>query len=124
MRVDHFLAHLETHRLSRREALGHAAGAGAAGTLASVGLRLDGARAAEPRSPVGSGKRFDDEMFDVEAVLAGAWDNTRFYRRGDQRGTFQEVTPAKTSRALRILDQRRAVRTYNLGDLLFNGYPA
>ena len=124
MRIDHFLAHLETHRLSRREPLGHAVGVGAAGTLAGVGLRLDAATGAESRSRVGSDERFDDEMFDVEAVLAGAWDNTRFYRRGDQRGTFQEVTPAKTSRALRILDQRRPVRTYNLGDLLFNGYPA
>jgi hypothetical protein len=128
MRVDHFLAHLESHRLSRREALEYAVGVGAAGTLAGIGLRSEAAGAAgEPRPPVGSedaGERFDDEMFDVEAVLEGAWDNTRFYRRGDQRGTFQEVTPRKTSRALRLLDPRRPVQTYNLGDLLFNGYPA
>jgi hypothetical protein len=63
-------------------------------------------------------------MFDVQAVLDGAWDDTAFYRRGDQRGTLQEVTPTKTREALTVLDGRRPVVTYNLGGALFNGMPA
>ena len=63
-------------------------------------------------------------MFDVEAVLDGAWDGTAFYRRGDQRGTLQEVTPKKTREALRVLDGGKPVVTYNLGELMFNGFPA
>ena len=127
MRNDHFLAHMAAHKCDRREALGIAAGAGAAGMLAGLGVRAgtaeadegaanDGARAAQV--PKG---RFNDEMFDVQAVLNGAWDTTRFYRRGDQRGTLREVTPRKTARALRLLDDRRPGEVYQLGDRLFNG---
>jgi hypothetical protein len=63
-------------------------------------------------------------MFDVEAVLGGAGDDTAFYRRGDQRGTLQEVTPKKTRDALRVLDRGSPVVTYNLGEPMFNGFPA
>jgi len=128
MRGDLFVAHLAAHKCDRREALGMAAGAGAAGVLAGLGLRTTAAEAsveAPEAAPAQVPKgRFDDEMFDVQAVLRGAWDNTRFYRRGDQRGTLREVTPRKTARALRLLDDRRPVRSYQLGDRLFNGYPA
>jgi hypothetical protein len=98
--------------ITRREAVG--LGAAAAGALA--GLNVQGAVA-------GSGG-FSDEMFDVQAVLDGAWDDTAFYRRGDRRGTLQEVTARKTRDALRLLDRGRPVFTYDLGQPMFNGMPA
>ena len=67
---------------------------------------------------------FTDDIFDVQAVLNGAWDDTAFYQRGDQRGTLQEVTPEKTEHALRILRRGRPTKTYNLGELMFTGFPA
>ena len=66
---------------------------------------------------------FDDDIFDVQAVLDGAWAPGP-YGPLDQRGTFNEVTPAKTAEALSQLDAGEAVVTYNLGELLFNGFPA
>jgi kynurenine formamidase len=60
----------------------------------------------------------------TDLVLAHAWNNTAFYRRGDQRGTLQEVTPRKTREALKVLDRGRPVVTYNLGEVMFNGIPA
>ncbi|MDH3303561.1 MAG: cyclase family protein [Acidimicrobiia bacterium] len=66
---------------------------------------------------------YDDTMFDVEAVLAGAWDNGP-YGPGDQRGTFNELTPSRTAKALRLLHPGRPVRTYQLGEEMFNGFPA
>jgi kynurenine formamidase len=66
---------------------------------------------------------FDDEPFDVEAVVAGAWWPTR-YGPQDQLGTYNEVTAEKTRTALRMLDLDRPVRTYNLAETLFNGFPA
>ena len=53
------------------------------------------------RRPEIPADRFDVAMFDVDTVLAGAWDGTAFYTRGDQRGMFQEVTPERTGEALR-----------------------
>lgn len=66
---------------------------------------------------------FDDEPFDVDAVMAGAWWPSR-YGPDDQLGTFNEVTPEKTRAALAMLDLSRPVRTYNLSETLFNGFPA
>lgn len=123
MRGDQLRAHLAIHRLNRREALQLAGAAGLTGAAGLAGLSWsDEAAAAEPAAPV-SGE-FDDQLFDVAAVLAGAWDDTVFYHRGDQRGTFQEVTPQKTAAALRLLDHGRPVASYNLGELVFNGFPA
>ena len=62
-------------------------------------------------------------MFDVDAVLAGAWDNGP-YGPGDQRGTFNELTPSRTASALRLLHPGRPVKTYQLGEEMFNGFPA
>jgi kynurenine formamidase len=113
MRPDLLFEHALLHRMTRREAIELSAKAGALGALGGLGLGGRGDPAAG----------FDDQMFDVEAVLDGAWDETAFYRRGDQRGTFQEVTPGKTREALRVLDRGKPVVTYNLGELMFNGFP-
>ncbi len=116
------------HDLSRRRALGLAGAA--AFTTATAGLLPSAAQAAQ--GPEGDSSRsaavhrggpYTDEMFDVEAVLAGAWDRSR-YGEGDQRGTFNEVTPARTAAALRLLSGSRRVTTYTLGEEVFNGFPA
>jgi kynurenine formamidase len=118
MRADLLREHASLHGMTRREAVELAAKAGTAGALAGLSL---GAQNASAGRREGS---FTDEMFDVDAVLAGAWDDTAFYRRSDQRGTLQEVTPRKTREALKVLDGARPVVAYNLGELMFNGFPA
>jgi hypothetical protein len=128
MRADFLLEHASLHGLTRRELVELTAKAGAAGALAGLGLGAESASGAgafsEDGRRKGSPGRFTDEMFDVEAVLDGAWDDTAFYRRGDQRGTLQEVTPQTTREALKVLDAGKPVVTYNLGELMFNGFPA
>ena len=66
---------------------------------------------------------FDDSPIDVEAVIQGAWAPGP-YGPDDQRGTFNEVTPEKTAAALARLDLTRPVKTYQLSEMLFNGFPA
>ena len=117
MRTDLLLEHAWLHRITRREAVGLSAKAGSVGALAGLGL---GAQSASARGV----ERFSDDMFDVQAVLDGAWDDTAFYRRGDQRGTLREVTPNKTREAIALLDGGKPVVTYNLGEPMFNGFPA
>jgi kynurenine formamidase len=125
MRPDLLLEHLSQATMGRRTVLRAAAGLGAAGALASLGLPLEAeGEPAHGRPPAPPAGDFNDDMFDVAAVKAGAWDATAFYGKGDQRGTFNEVTPEKTERALRRLRPGRPVKTYNLGDVMFNGYPA
>ncbi|MGH9246293.1 MAG: cyclase family protein [Acidimicrobiales bacterium] len=125
MKPEHLLAHLGQHAMGRRDMLRLGGTAALAGGLAHIGLSA-GPRADATAAPARAAtpEEFDDEMFDVEAVLAGAWDDTAFYERGDQRGTFREVTPEKTNRALRVLIRGLPVMTYNLGELMFNGFPA
>jgi kynurenine formamidase len=129
MRPDFLFEHASLHGVTRREFVELTAKAGAAGVLAGgLGLGAESASAARVSSQDGGRRRpsgpFTDEMFDVDAVLNGAWDGTAFYRRGDQRGTLQEVTPKKTREALKVLDGGKPVVTYNLGELMFNGFPA
>ena len=69
------------------------------------------------------GEPFDDTMFDVAAVEAGAW-SPGPYGPGDQRGTFNEVTPEKTAQALALLRPGEPVETYSLAETLENGFPA
>ena len=64
-----------------------------------------------------------DELFDVEAVEAGAW-AAGPYGSGDRLGTYNEVGPEKTAAALALLDLSLPVRTFSLGETLFNGFPA
>jgi kynurenine formamidase len=127
MRTDFLLEHARLHRMTRREAVVLSAKAGAVGALAGLGFGAQsasgGSTSLESDGRSGS-ERFTDEMFDVEAVTNGAWDGTAFYRRGDQRGTLQEVTPEKTREALKVLDRDKPIVTYNLGELMFNGFPA
>ena len=116
MRPDLFLAHAA---LSRRSALG-LAGAAALGVAGLTG--------ASPAAAAGSNramdhKSFDDVMFDVDFVQGGGWAPSR-YGPTDQRGTFNEVTAEKTASALHLLDDSDPVKTYNLGELMTNGFPA
>lgn len=48
------------------------------------------------------------------------------YGPNDERGALNEVTPDTTARALRTAHRQRGrgVKTYNLGELMFNGFPA
>jgi hypothetical protein len=65
----------------------------------------------------------DDELFDVDAVAAGAWAPGP-YGTGDTLGTYNEVTPEVRAAALSLLDLTRPVHTFSLGETLFNGFPA
>ena len=66
---------------------------------------------------------FDDEPFDLEAVVAGAW-APGAYGPDDERGSWNEVTPEKTAASLARLDLTKPVKTYGLSETLFNGFPA
>ena len=116
MRPDLFLMHTA---LSRRSALG-LAGAAALGVAGLSG--------ASPVAAAGSSRAldhvtYDDVMFDVALAESGGWAPSR-YGPADQRGTFNEVTAKKTASALRLLDDSDPVKTYNLGELMTNGFPA
>ncbi|WNV76922.1 cyclase family protein [Geodermatophilus sp. DSM 44513] len=116
MRPDHFLTHTA---LSRRSALGLAGAA----ALGAAGLARATPAAAHGSSGTGGGEQYDDVMFDVAAAEAGGWAPSR-YGPDDQRGTFNEVTAAKTAAALQLLSDGHPVTTYNLGELMTNGFPA
>jgi hypothetical protein len=131
-------AHFHREHVTRRDALKFgAAGAAAAVAAATVGAKSASAQG-NSQGNTGNGNNgngqgnsgrygpasgsFSDEMFDVDAVLAGAWD-VGPYGPGDQRGTFNELTPQKTAEAARLLTGN-SVRTYQLGEEMFNGFPA
>ena len=116
MRPDLFLTHTA---LSRRSALG-LAGAAALGVAGLTGASP--AAAAGPSEAMGDAG-YDDVMFDVAFAEGGGWAPSR-YGPTDQRGTFNEVTAAKTASALRLLADGYPVKTYNLGELMTNGFPA
>lgn len=65
----------------------------------------------------------DDAPFDAAAVEAGAW-SPGPYGAGDTLGTYREVTAARRAAALALLDAARPIRTFSLGDVLFEDYPA
>ncbi len=128
--------HYHQDQLSRRRAIQIGAGAAAAvAASAAVGTSPAGAATEsdhdsdDHKSTKRNGRfgpssgTYSDEMFDVEAVLAGGWDEPR-YGRGDQRGTFNELTARKTGASLKGLNRGRAVKTYQLGEEMFNGFPA
>lgn len=122
MRFEYLLDRLADRQLSRRDALRFAGLAGLTGTLASL-LATPSAPAATGVGSGAAGETIDDAMFDVAAVEKGAWAPGP-YGPGDQRGSFNEVTAEKTAAALALLDPRRPVKTYNLGELVYNGFPA
>lgn len=140
MRSDFAHAHLQ--HLSRRDAIRlGVTGAAAAAATTVLGTTAAGASEssrdndgsersrAKGRGSSTTGKHgpssgaYSDEMFDVDAVLAGAW-SLSAYGPGDQRGTFNELSAERTAAALAILKPGRPVNTYQLGESMFNGFPA
>ncbi len=127
MRFDH--AH---HHLSRLDALklgGASAAAVTTTTLLSAAPALGQDeeelvdREAEALAQSVRGQSYSDEMFDVAAAAAGGyWVSP--YGPDDQRGTFNELTAERTGRALRQLRKGLDVKTYQLGEEMFNGFPA
>src|SRR5215475_4462014 len=117
MRSDILREHLGLHR-SRREMLGLTASVAAAAAVASVGLSTTPAAADD------HGDGFTDGMFSLDEVAGWAEQTARRYGRDDQRGTWNEVTPDTTRQALRLLDGGAPVKTYNLGELLQDNFPA
>ena len=127
MKYELAMRHLE---LSRRDALKLGAAGAAAATVGTTLLSTaagaspdDDDRRDRRRGGGGKGGDYDDEIFDIEAAIAGAWVPSR-YGPGDQRGTFNEITPERTAKALRRLNVGRSINTYQLGEEMFNGFPA
>ena len=115
--------------MNRRDALKlGAAGAAAAAAAATIGAKPaaaqnGGGAAGEDYRNGGPGPRsgtFSDEMFDLDAVLEGAWD-VGPYGAGDQRGSLNECTPWVTAAASSLIHTGKA---YQLGEEMFNGFPA
>lgn len=106
---------LRTHLHSRRDVLGLTAKAAAVTAAASVGIDTSAAAAEE---------EFSDRMFSLDEVAGWAERTARRYGRDDQRGTWNEVTAERTGQALRLLDGHGSVKTYNLGELLQDNFPA
>jgi hypothetical protein len=133
--LDSFLTHMYGQKASRREAMRRAArlggAAGAAAAFGATAPMLD--HEAVSAAQQFQHREFDpnalqpeainDDIFDVAAVEAGAWAPGP-YGAGDQRGTLNEITPAKVAAALALIDTRRPVTTYNLGEMMFGGFPA
>lgn len=149
-RAHHAHGHESGQSTSRREALKLGAGAvAAAAAVTAVGVTPAGAENNTPpdgrRGGRGGGQgknrngnkhggngsdrygpasgSYSNDMFDVNAVLAGAWDNP-VYGFGDQRGTLNELSAERNAAALNVLNRGRAVKTYQLGEEMFNGFPA
>ena len=122
MRLERLLDGIASRPLSRRDSFRLAGLAGLSGALSSLGRAAAAPAVIPVAAPPGDGA-INDDMFDVAAVEAGAWVPGP-YGPGDQRGSFNEVTADKTAASLALLDLRRPVKTYNLGVLLYNGFPA
>jgi len=109
----------------RRETLRLAGGAAAVGAAMMAGASP--ALAAGNRAPAGRPRGrddFDDTPFDyADPANLADWVPSR-YGPGDQRGSFNEVTPEKTAAALSLLITGHGVTTHNLGELMWNGFPA
>ncbi len=115
---------LARHHFSRRDALKlGAAGAAAAATGTALTTAAEAADATGGMpTPVRAGS-INDEMFDLERVIAGGfWQSP--YGPDDTRGSYNEVTAERTARSLRVLDAHKPVNTYQMGEEMFNGFPA
>ncbi|GAA0231664.1 hypothetical protein GCM10010492_32860 [Saccharothrix mutabilis subsp. mutabilis] len=105
------------NHLARRDLLKLAGAAGLAATVVPTASAT-----AAPDTPTAG--RLDDTPFDyADPANLADWAPSR-YGPDDQRGALNEVTPAKTAAALAVLKSRREVKTYNLGELMWNGFPA
>ncbi|XVV01083.1 cyclase family protein [Actinosynnema sp. CA-248983] len=110
------------NHLARRDLL-KLAGAGLAATAIPAATAAPATAAPDAADPSASGG-FDDTPFDyADPANLADWAPSR-YGPDDHRGSFNEVTPAKTAAALALLNPRREVKTYNLGELMWNGFPA
>lgn len=120
MNPDLLRNYLARHHVGRRDVLRMAGAAGAAGLAGAAAVT-----ATTPAAAAAPGAdRRDDTPFDyADPANLSDWAPSR-YGPDDQRGTFNEVTPAKTAAALGLLRPRREVVTYNLGELMWNGFPA
>jgi kynurenine formamidase len=65
----------------------------------------------------------DDSMYDADEVEGGSWAPGP-YGPDDRNGTYNEITPLKAAAALAMLDLTKPIRTFNLSETLFNGFPA
>lgn len=111
------------HHHSRRDTLRLAGALGAAAAVSgpAAATAQAAARGEKGRRPHAD---FDDVPFDyADPDNLSDWAPSR-YGPDDQRGSFNEVTPEKTAAALGLLRGRPTVTTYNLGELMFNGFPA
>ncbi|MGC7100764.1 cyclase family protein [Amycolatopsis lurida] len=125
MNPDVLRNYLSKYRTNRRDTLRMAGAAGAVVVASSAGVQPASAETGNG-SPAGtdSGGDFDDKPFDyADPANLADWAPSR-YGAGDQRGAFNEVTAAKTAAALSVLKPGKPVRTYNLGELMWNGFPA
>jgi kynurenine formamidase len=111
--------------VNRRTAL--TLGATAAGLATALGGAPVAAATRRPAKPSPAQADFDDEYFDyADPANLADWAPS-VYGAGDQRGALNEVTPDKTSDALKLLSPgrgRRGVTTFQLGELMSNGFPA
>ncbi len=122
------------HHFNRRDAIRlGAAGAVAAAATGVAGVNPAGARGRDDDDDDDDDhndhghhedcSRFNDDIFDYAAVIEGGyWVSP--YGPGDGRGTFNEVTPERTAKALKILKRGKPVHTYQMGEQMFNGFPA
>jgi hypothetical protein len=108
---------MRTH-LNRRDVLGMTAKTAAVGAAVAAGFGAAPAAAAEPSGD------FSDRMFTLDEVAGWAEQTARRYGADDQRGTWNEVTPERTRDALRLLNKGAPVKTYNLGELMVDNFPA
>jgi kynurenine formamidase len=109
-------------KVDRREVLELVAKSGLAGAIAALGMTATAAPARAQGQ--GGGGTFTDDVFDyANPDNLRKWAPSR-YGKNDQRGSFNEVTPEKTAAALALLEPGRKVKTYNLGELVWNGFPA
>jgi kynurenine formamidase len=106
---------LRSYLHSRRDVLGLTAKAAAVTAAVSAGVNLPEAAADE---------EFSDRMFTLDEVAGWAERTARRYGPDDQRGAWNEVTPERTRQALRLLEGRGPVKTYNLGELMVDNFPA
>src|SRR5687768_7854905 len=112
-------------KVDRREVLELAAKSGLAGAIAALGVTATAAPVSADNNKKGGGPTFTDDVFDyANPANLSDWAPSR-YGAADQRGSFNEVTAEKTADTLkRVLDRGRKVKTYNLGELVWNGFPA
>ncbi|HEX6354925.1 cyclase family protein [Actinophytocola sp.] len=109
---------LRNYLHSRRDVLGLTAKAAAVTAAVSAGVGTAAGTASA------DGEEFTDEMFTLDEVAGWAEKTARRYGADDQRGAWNEVTPERTRKALRLLEGRGPVKTYNLGELMQDNFPA